>query len=114
MQLNECFDTLKAGNQAIKDIDATLYYYSRVAIQNQGCYYFQEKNCQNIDDFYKLVDEVADAVRDEKDFYIDLLSKDCEWNFDDGKVTIHWADPKIGKLITVHLMLQLQIKYEHI
>ena len=115
MQLSDCFEMLESGNKGIQNADAKLFYFIRVFIQNEKCQFFQTKDCYSEEDFFSLVKEVSDAVwEDEPTYYIDILTKNCDWSFDDGKATIHYADPKIGKIITVHLMLQLKIKYEHI
>ena len=104
MHIGDCFEMLKAGNKGIQNTNSKLYYFTRVSIQNANCQYFQTKDCYSEEDFFSLVKEEADAVRDESTFYINLLTKDCDWSFDDGKATIHWADPNIGKMMTVHLM----------
>ena len=115
MQLSDCFEMLKAGNKGIQNTGSKLFYFARVSIQNEKCQYVQTKDCYSKEDFFNLVKEVSDAVyEDEPTFYINILTNDCDWSFDDGKATIHYADPNIGKMITVHLILQLQIKYEHI
>ena len=105
---------LTAGNKALQDSGSRLVYYTRVSIQNPKCSYFQERDCGTEEEFFKLVEEVADSVYDDKNFYINILCKGCDWNFNDGKATIHWADPQIGKMMTVHLMIQLHIDYQHI
>lgn len=114
MNIGDCFEMLKAGNKGIQNTDSKLFYFTRVTIQTEKCHYFQTKYCYSEEDFFNLVKEVADAVWDEPTFYINLLTKDCDVYFDDGKATIHWADPNIGKMMTVHMMLQLQINYPHI
>ena len=115
MHIGDCFEMLKTGNKGIQNTNSKLYYFARVSIQNKKIQYFQTKDCYSEEDFFSLVKEVSDAVwEDEPTFYINLLTKDCDWSFDDGKATIHWADPNIGKMMTVHLMLQLHIDYPHI
>ena len=115
MQLGECFEMLKAGNKGIQNTNSKLCYFARVSIQNEKCQYFQTKDCYSEEDFFNLVKEVSDAVyEDEPTFYINILTKDCNWSFEDGKATIHWADPQIGKMITVHLMIKLNLDYGNI
>lgn len=115
MQLGECFEMLKAGNKGIQNTNSKLSYFARVSIQNEKCQYFQTKDCYSEEDFFNLVKEVTDAIyEDEPTFYINILTKDCDWSFEDGKATIHWADPQIGKMITVHLMIKLNLDYGNI
>lgn len=115
MQLGDCFEMLKAGNKGIQNTNSKLFYFARVSIQNEKCQYFQTKDCYSEEDFFSLVKEVSDAVyEDEPTFYINILTKNCDWSFEDGKATIHWADPQIGKMITVHLMIKLNLDYGNI
>ncbi len=115
MQLGECFEILKAGNKVIQETNSKLFYVARVSIINEKCQYFQTKDCYSEEDFFNLVKEVTDAIyEDEPTFYINILTKNCDWSFDDGKALIHWEDPNIGKIMTVHLMLKLHLYYPYI
>lgn len=114
MQLGECFEILTNGNKAIRASDSKLVYYTRVSIQNTKCNYFIERDCGTEEEFLKVVREVAESVSDDGNFYVNILCKGCDWNFNDGKATVHWADPQIGKMITVHLMIKLNLDYGNI
>lgn len=112
MILSECFDAIKASNQAIKDTNVKLDFYTSTFIQNKNDCGTLVRYCQTEDEFLKYVREIAEDVKDDDpEFYINVLTKDCDFPFDDGKATIHYADPTIGKMITVRLMLHLAMQY---
>ena len=114
MNIGECFEMLTNGNKAIQASDSKLVYYTRVSIQNTISNFFIEKDCSTEEEFFNVVREVAESLNDDGNFYVNLLCKSCDWEFDDGKVTVHWADSQIGKMITVHLMMKLKINYNYI
>lgn len=105
MQLSECFRCLKAANKVLLPTESELKYYCRVFIQNMNDSHELERDCSTEEELFKLVEEVAEFIEDGAPFFIDILTKDCDYDFHDGKATIHWADPSLGKMMTVSLFV---------
>ena len=106
MELGKCFNTLNSLNMALKTLqsDSRFVYVARVLIANDVSY-TGRKECLTEEDLFDLIREVAEDACEDKNFFINVLTKESNFEFNDGKWRMHWENKESSKHIGVNLKL---------